>query len=236
MYLWIGLGVGAWLLCFYLLKEKPIKEYEGSTLDSEFTVSEIANYDEIANSHLEVVRKNMKVMHNQESFDPVLTLMKDWYIKLCEIYRHDKKKKIEVVDDWLRYVSHTSSSMILAHTLQQKTLMRTKEENHEDQESLRKMNLEKEVIEKRFAQLVDGESDLACVRLKEEIERRYFMISYEDFSDFISTLVGESRASDVDALKKLLALVKDMEAKGEHIRFNKNDVVLVDSLKSRLAL
>jgi hypothetical protein len=235
MYLWILLGVGAWLLCFYLLKEKPIKEYDEAAIDSEFTVSDIANYEEIASMHLDVIRKNMKVMHNQDAFDPMLSLMKDWYIKLCEIYRHDKKKKIEVVDDWLRYVSHTSASMVSSHALQQKGWMRTKEEKVEEEESLRKMNLEKEVIEKRFAKLVDGESELACVRLKEEIERHYFMISYEDFSSFISTLVGESRIDDVDALKKLLALVKDMEAKGEHIRFKKDDVALVEDLKRRLA-
>jgi hypothetical protein len=236
MYLWIGLGVGAWLLCFYLLKEKPIKEYDGSTLDTEYTVSDIANFEEIANAHLEVIKKNMKVMHNQDAFDPMLSLMKDWYIKLCEIYRHDKKKKIEVIDDWLRYVSHTSASMITSHALQQKGFMYSKEEKIEEEESLRKMSLEKEVIEKRFAQLVGGESELACVRLKEEIEQHYFMISYEDFDGFISSIVGENHVNNLAALKKLLALVKDMEAKGEHIRFNKHDEALVSSLKSRLVL
>lgn len=194
---------------------------------------DVSRHEELSEMFLGTIKTNMKVMYGQHEYDPNLVSMQNWYLRLFEVYRHDKNRQSEIIEDWLRYL-HNTSRLMSGNYLWMEREHATKEEDEEHFAEQKKLGWEAHEIENRFAKLVGAEEELEILRLKDQIHRKLFLVGNDEFKIFLQSMYGTTDVKNVSDLKRLLEVLTKMEDSSEVIAFTEKNQSLVTILKEKL--
>ena len=114
----------------------------------------IEKLEEFAESMLSSYRTTNKVSYGQDSDDPEVLRMKDWYTRLKEKYKHDKVHLLQLAEDWKDYTYNLSSKNINNY-LSLET--QDNEDSNENSSKARDSYLRIEEIENRFADMLGSQ-------------------------------------------------------------------------------
>jgi len=68
----------------------------------------IKKYEKLAETFLDSLERDGEFMYGKKDLDKEILLMKDWYARLKEKYKHDKEKLVKIAEDWKDYIFHQS--------------------------------------------------------------------------------------------------------------------------------
>jgi hypothetical protein len=183
---------------------------------------------------MKAISDNRRLLLGTEDYDPVFVMMNNWYIRLGEIYRHDEDKLKEVIIDWLQYLDNTNRAMV-AHCAWLENYDRDAEYDRKHFAEQKRLHLEREEIENRFAGLMSTETELAGGRLRATIQNKYFA-DCDMFDVLLTELYGTPDETDIKKMQKLQAVLEKMQKNDEKIIFNRRNKKLAGVLKAKLRL
>lgn len=222
---WVILGIIAYGAYYFLV----IRKKHSST--SEYDLS---RFDELVDMRLNSIKIDGKFMYGQNEYDPILRLMIEWSTRLLEISRHDKQMRIEIMEDWLNYLEKTERLMSNHYLWLENDRDKEGDERHFAEQ--RKLALETQEIENRYASKLGENNTLEIQRLKDEIRRGLFLCKEEDLKLLLKGLFETHDVKDAEKLKLLRDILKKMQDEGEHTSFFEKNQTLLPILKDRLKL
>lgn len=128
----------------------------------------IESFEKLSDMFWNSLETNARVMYGQDEVDKEILLMKDWYVRLREKYKHNTEQLIKIAEDWKDYTYNQS------HSQSNKYLWFEAEVNSEDyrQDEIRESTFKIEELENRFAHLLGMEYEKQLKDLREQKERK----------------------------------------------------------------